>query len=212
MTFAVRVREEVKAKIPAVVHVDGTSRIQTVHRGDNPRFHRLLVEFDRLTGIPLVVNTSFNRKGEPIVETPDDALRAFLNMELDALVLERYWVTRRNIGAFSDGECPLLNCRMTAERAFDVVEHRYPGGKRHRSVQLPPGLEEQSERVGASREGADLLAYVDEDISVGRALRKCGIETGRPAASEALDTLLKLHKLGWIRLEPQDAISLESRR
>ena len=78
----------VRSEIPAVTHVDYSARIQTVDERRNPRFYRLLDAFDRLTGCPVLVNTSFNVRGEPIVCTPEDAYRCFLATEMDALVLE----------------------------------------------------------------------------------------------------------------------------
>ena len=87
MTFVCRVREERKADIPAVTHVDGTARLQTVSRAHNPRYWKLLAAFKALTGVPVVLNTSFNVKGEPIVCTPDDAVACFLKTDLDCLVL-----------------------------------------------------------------------------------------------------------------------------
>jgi carbamoyltransferase len=73
--------------IPAVTHVDGTSRVQTVSRDINPRFHALLTRFKEITGCPVLVNTSFNVRGEPIVNTPEDAFRCFLGTGLDVLVV-----------------------------------------------------------------------------------------------------------------------------
>jgi len=87
MSFVCRVRDEAKHQIPAVTHVDGTARVQTVSRAHNPRYWTLINEFKALTGVPLVLNTSFNVKGEPIVCTPDDAVRCFLKTELDYLVV-----------------------------------------------------------------------------------------------------------------------------
>jgi carbamoyltransferase len=87
MLLAARVRPEWRDKIPAVVHVDGTARVQTVRQDQNERLYRLLKEFDALTGVPVLVNTSFNVKGEPIVETPEDAIRCFLTTGMDYLVL-----------------------------------------------------------------------------------------------------------------------------
>jgi carbamoyltransferase len=78
----------VRSEIPAVTHIDYSARIQTVDEKRNPRFHRLLDAFDRLTGCPVLVNTSFNVRGEPIVCTPADAYRCFLSTDMDALVLE----------------------------------------------------------------------------------------------------------------------------
>ena len=77
-----------RSSIPAVTHVDYSARIQTVHSETNPRFHRLLTEFRNLTGCPVVVNTSFNVRGEPIVCTPADAWRCFMATDIDVLVLE----------------------------------------------------------------------------------------------------------------------------
>lgn len=79
-----------RSTIPAVTHVDYTARLQTVHRDTNPNFHRLISEFDRLTGCPVVVNTSFNVRGEPIVENPAQAYTCFMRTEMDVLVLGRH--------------------------------------------------------------------------------------------------------------------------
>jgi carbamoyltransferase len=94
MTFVCRVRDDRSAQIPATIHVDGTARIQTVARSENPRFWRLLEEFKALTGLPVLLNTSFNVKGEPIVCSPDDAVSCFLKTELDYLVLGNHICTR----------------------------------------------------------------------------------------------------------------------
>jgi carbamoyltransferase len=90
------VRPEWRDKIPAVVHADFTARVQTVREDQNPRLYRLLKEFDALTGVPVLINTSFNVKGEPIVETPDDAMRCFLFTGIDRLVLEDYAVDKKS--------------------------------------------------------------------------------------------------------------------
>ena len=87
MTFVCRVRDDWRDKLPAVTHVDGSARVQTVSREHNPRYWRLLNEFKALTGVPVLLNTSFNVKGEPIVCTPDDAVRCFMKTDIDYLVL-----------------------------------------------------------------------------------------------------------------------------
>ncbi len=78
----------VRSDIPAVTHVDGSARVQTVDADRAPGFHRLLTAFRELTGCPVLVNTSFNVRGEPIVNTPDDAYRCFMTTDMDVLVLE----------------------------------------------------------------------------------------------------------------------------
>ena len=77
-----------RSTLPSTTHVDYSARIQTVHENTNPRYHALLSEFYSLTGCPVVVNTSFNVRGEPIVCTPEDAYRCFMRTEMDCLVLE----------------------------------------------------------------------------------------------------------------------------
>jgi len=84
-----------RALIPAVVHVDGSARIQTVSQEDNPRYYKLLKRFSEKTGIPVLLNTSFNQAGEPIVNSPDDAVRCFLRSGLDALVAGDYLILPR---------------------------------------------------------------------------------------------------------------------
>jgi carbamoyltransferase len=93
MTLAYSVRPEKQAKIPAPTHVDGTGRLQTVTAQSNARYHALITEFERQTGVPVVLNTSFN-DNEPIVCRPEEALDCFLRTRMDALVLGNYLITR----------------------------------------------------------------------------------------------------------------------
>jgi carbamoyltransferase len=80
-------KPEKRAEVPSVVHVDGSGRLQTVRREDNSRYHALISHFEKLTGVPIVLNTSFNLNGEPIVCSPDDAIRTFMTCGLDTLYL-----------------------------------------------------------------------------------------------------------------------------
>ena len=93
-----------RSAIPAVTHVDYSARIQTVHKDTNPRFHRLLSEFDQATGCPVLVNTSFNVRGEPIVASPEDAYRCFMRTEMDYLVLENCLLEKSQQLDFPDDE------------------------------------------------------------------------------------------------------------
>ncbi|MFT6905936.1 MAG: carbamoyltransferase [Oleiphilaceae bacterium] len=83
-----------RSTIPAVTHVDGSARIQTVHKETNPRYHALISRFKELTGCPIVVNTSFNVRGEPIVCSPEDAFRCFMGTDLDVLVIENIYLLK----------------------------------------------------------------------------------------------------------------------
>jgi carbamoyltransferase len=84
-----------RSTVPAVTHVDHSARIQTVHRETNPRYHALLTRFKALTGCPVLVNTSFNVRGEPIVMTPEDAFRCFMGTGLDVLAVGNCWLSKR---------------------------------------------------------------------------------------------------------------------
>ncbi|MGC1385627.1 MAG: carbamoyltransferase [Candidatus Acidiferrales bacterium] len=94
MILTAQVRPEKRHIIPAVTHVDGSTRPQTVERDVNPLYWRLISEFGRRTGVPVVMNTSFNLRGEPIVNSPADAIRTFFSSGLDALVMGSFLVEK----------------------------------------------------------------------------------------------------------------------
>ncbi|MBW7944024.1 hypothetical protein H3C70_01335 [Patescibacteria group bacterium] len=81
--------------VPAVVHVDGTGRLQTLHRDDNPLYYDLIDEYRKKTGVPVIINTSFNIRGEPIVCTPRDAINCFLHTDIDVLVLDQFVIRKK---------------------------------------------------------------------------------------------------------------------
>jgi len=84
-----------REKVPAITHVDGTARVQTVSDAVNPRYCRLIRAFERRRGVPMVLNTSFNVMGEPIVNTPAEAVRCFYGTGMDAFVIGDYVVMKR---------------------------------------------------------------------------------------------------------------------
>ncbi|MCX5817875.1 MAG: carbamoyl transferase [Proteobacteria bacterium] len=92
MLLIAGVKEDKQKVIPAITHVDGTARVQTVTREDNGRYYDLIHEFFKITGVPVILNTSFNVAGEPIVETPAEALKCFMSTEMDCLVIEDYLI------------------------------------------------------------------------------------------------------------------------
>jgi len=91
-----QIRAAKRALIPAVAHVDGSGRLQTVSQQTNPRYYRLIERFYELTGVPMVLNTSFN-ENEPIVCNPEEALDCFLRTNMDVLVMEDYLIERRGV-------------------------------------------------------------------------------------------------------------------
>lgn len=92
----------VRSEIPAVTHVDYSARVQTVHKDDNPLYHRLIEKFYEKTGCPVIVNTSFNVRGEPIVESPLDAYKCFMRTEIDVLTLGNYILYKEEQPEFHD--------------------------------------------------------------------------------------------------------------
>jgi len=93
MLYVTPVRPPYREKLPAITHVDGSARVQTVFQEDNERLWKLLRDFEQITGLPILLNTSFNVKGQPIVCTPQEAVETFLRAKLDLLVLGDFIVT-----------------------------------------------------------------------------------------------------------------------
>jgi carbamoyltransferase len=94
MLYVVPVKDGQRERIPAVTHVDGTARLQTVDADTAPRYRRLIAEFGRATGVPIVLNTSFNLRGEPIVNTPAEAFSTFSRSGMDVLVLGQHIIEK----------------------------------------------------------------------------------------------------------------------
>jgi carbamoyltransferase len=97
----------VRSDIPAVTHVDYSARIQTVSREDNPRFHDLIAAFERKHGCPLVINTSFNVRGEPIVCTPEEAYACFMRTQMDYLIMGNFLIEKTRQQQAASGETPM---------------------------------------------------------------------------------------------------------
>jgi carbamoyltransferase len=96
MTVAVDVKKEWGEKTPATTHVNGTARVQTVDSRSNFLYHSLITNFEKETGIPLVLNTSFNIKGQPIVEDPLNAISTFAGTGLDSLIIGNFLINKEN--------------------------------------------------------------------------------------------------------------------
>lgn len=91
-----------RSKIPAVTHVNYSARVQTVHKKTNPRYHLLLSQFEEKTGVPVLINTSFNVRGEPIVCTPEDSYRCFMRSEMDILVIDNFILYKQEQPNYED--------------------------------------------------------------------------------------------------------------
>ena len=89
------VKAQWQKKLPAVVHVDGTTRYQSVNKKQNAKYHKMISHFQKITGLPIVMNTSFNTGGEPIVMTPEQAIKTFFTSEIDYLAIGDFWVSKQ---------------------------------------------------------------------------------------------------------------------
>src|SRR5215471_18796490 len=98
MLYVVPVREAHRSQLPAITHVDGTGRLQTVFREHSPRYYKLIERFGQATGVPVLLNTSFNLKGEPIVNTPGEAFSTFSRSEMDVLVMGNFLIQKQLCG------------------------------------------------------------------------------------------------------------------
>ena len=94
MLMAPNVKKDKRSVIPAVTHIDGTARVQTLNKEINPKLYSVIKEFENLTGVPIIINTSFNLKGEPIVCSPEDAINSFSKSQMDYLVLGDFLVSK----------------------------------------------------------------------------------------------------------------------
>jgi carbamoyltransferase len=97
MLYVVPVKPEAHSILPAITHVDGTGRLQTVFKDQSPRYYKLIERFGQATGVPVLLNTSFNLRGEPIVTTPANAFNTFVKSEMDCLVLDNYIVEKASL-------------------------------------------------------------------------------------------------------------------
>jgi len=93
--FGIEKLNIIRSEIPAVTHIDYSARLQTVHKETNPLYFELIEEFDRMTGVPVIINTSFNVRGEPIVCSPQDAFICFMRTEMDYLMLGNYLLDKK---------------------------------------------------------------------------------------------------------------------
>ena len=97
MLLATTVKEEYRKKLSAITHIDNTARIQAISKDEDPFLHALLLELKRINGFPIVLNTSFNVAGQPIVETPLDAINTFLTTDIDILVIGNFIIDKKTM-------------------------------------------------------------------------------------------------------------------
>ncbi|MGY4298622.1 putative NodU family carbamoyl transferase [Bradyrhizobium sp. i1.4.4] len=172
MNFVVRVRESKRALLGAITHIDGTARLQTVSRTNNAAYWELINAFKSRTGVPILLNTSFNNNAEPIIDSVADAITAFLSTELDGLVVGSFLVKKRAttleswtaLAVSLPPHVSLYRVRAHAgrERQETVCEIRM-GHSSHDSVRVSHDLFDMLMQIEKEAVLADLLARVTSD-------------------------------------------------
>jgi carbamoyltransferase len=157
MLLVAPVRAAHRATIPAVTHVDGTARLQTVTAEDNRLLHAIATAFGTATGVPVILNTSLNVRGEPLVERPLEAVDCLLGTELDALAIEGWWVTKRELAPPE-----LLDTTFEVRAGVAIAIHHLFQGKR-RDVWARVSFATNRERfINVDSEMATLLLVLDD--------------------------------------------------
>jgi carbamoyltransferase len=201
MTFVVRVRDEMRDVLGAVTHVDGTSRVQTVSRDTNPRYHALIEAFGRRTGVPVLLNTSFNNDAEPIVDSVDEAVVCFLTTGIQYLVVGDYLVTKaaevdpRAVRRFVPELRPyqkLVRRRRAASQAGGAYEHTIESTASSFFVQP---------RTAISDDAFTVLLGADDASSIEARCRATGI-TGEDRLAALTRELVELWGRRAIVLQP----------
>lgn len=189
MTFILLVQEHMRQNLAAVTHVDGTARVQSVSRNTNKEFWNLITEFERLTGVPAVLNTSLNNNAEPIVDSTDDAVSCYLTTGLDALVIDDFLVRKRSEGgtvAVRSLRPRLANCRKLVRRSRTTND----------GMSVLHCLESTASRYfvdpiqNLSESAFYVLLKADGQLALTEIYKLCGIsEASMPALDEELYSL-----------------------
>ena len=158
MSVIVDVRPDKRALLGAVTHVDGTARIQTVASDQNPRYHALIDAFGRLTGVPILLNTSFNNHAEPIVDSLDDAIACFLTTGLHYLVAGDWLVAKRDVAAEAWLDVPIavaptLVLRASRHEGGEAFEAAF-GYHHGRAQRVSPAMFDSASAGGRRQDGA----------------------------------------------------------
>jgi len=190
MSFAVPVQPEKRGLLQATTHVDGTARVQVVYEDVNPRYWRLIEEFRRLTGIPVVLNTSFNNNAEPIVDNVEDAIQCYLTTGLDYLVIDDYLIAKRQ------PVIRVMDWMAVSQPATTHLIRRGAPADRGGHVHALRRTVADSRAVDISPDAFALLARSDGSVSIAGVL-------GAPLGAALSDELFDLWQKRLIRVQPR---------
>jgi carbamoyltransferase len=203
MITTATVREEVRNLLGAITHVDGTARLQTVSKAQNPLYWSLIYEFGKITGVPILLNTSFNNNAEPIVDSLDDAVTTFLTTEINYLVVGEYIVRKKQPSQLDDAYLHLApgipisrklvkrrrgkggNGRI--EEVFEIESAKSPDFG-HRTVQISAVMYQALQQADGQKDLRCLL-------------RESGLN-GHPMTRQLIDEVKRLWTLRVITMRP----------
>lgn len=201
MIFVLKVREQMRELLGAITHVDGTARVQTVSRESNPRYWELISEFQKLTGVPILLNTSFNNNAEPIVDSVEEAVVCFLTTGLNHLVVGDYLVSKKQPDAAPRAYETLVpslpNCRRLLKRKSLVAR-----GDLRTVFEIEGTMSRFFARPVAqiSEEVFSVLGAADGSSTLGELFERHSIAEGR---AEVLREVLELWAQRFIHLRPK---------
>ena len=204
MIFVLKVREEMRETLGAITHVDGTARVQTVSRKSNPLYWELIDEFRKLTGVPILLNTSFNNNAEPIVNSPEEAIVCFLTTGLNYLVIGNYLVSKKELDhshrAYQALVPELPKCRRLIKRKCRVAN-----GEPKTVFEVEGTMSRFFARpvIAVSEQMFSVLEASNGKKTVGELLEQNGLEGVRP--TEFVDEMLDLWSQRFIILRPKSS-------
>lgn len=199
MTFLLNFLPETKREYAAVAHADGSARVQTVSREANPRFHALIERFRAVTGAPLLLNTSFNARGEPIVDSIEDAVATFLLTELDLLIIDDF-IVRPVPGALTGP--PFDGLRVALPLSRKIVFRAAPGitkGQHSYFLETTFSRHFGGGRVAISEAVASLLLASDGSAKLASLRQQTSVDDD---ADVIRRELIELWRAGHVRLRP----------
>ncbi|SFE22776.1 beta-1,4-N-acetylglucosamine oligosaccharide 3-O-carbamoyltransferase NolO [Paenibacillus algorifonticola] len=202
MNFVLKTREDKQELLGAVTHVDGTARIQTVSRETNEKYWHLIDEFRKLTGVPVLLNTSFNNNAEPIVDSEEDAIVSFLTTNINTLIIGDYVIDKKTVG--KEEFLKFVPKRPISSELKQSVGYTVEGNKQtayeirlHFGDKYKTTLSEEMYRLLEQSDGEKTLAELIE-------LRGCG----RKTEEDIVDELIELWSLRLIHLRPFETVAL----
>ena len=206
MIFVLKVREQMREMLGAITHVDGTARVQTVAKKNNPTYWELIDEFRKLTGIPILLNTSFNNNAEPIVNSPEEAIVCFLTTGLNYLVIGNYLVSKKELDdsrhTYQTLVPELPKCRRLIKRKSRVAD-----GELKTVFEIEGTMSRFFARpvMAVSEQVFSMLEAADGNKTIGELSAQTGLADG--GCKELVNELLELWSQRFITLRPQSLTS-----